>query len=145
MINAELEAKKKREAGKEDPMLKGCDGHDPGKMSSPEKKLFKEKLFKRCETITEQTNLVLHNCEQVKKKVSNTIDENKKVMKDYQDAENDFKEKMEEIAEANIRSQAAKYKNRKEYVEPNLKKRFEQKRERARLRAQLLQAENQDI
>ena len=51
---------------------------------------------------------------------------------------------MEEIAEANIRSQAAKYKNCKDYVEPNLKKRFEQKRERARLRAQL-QQENLDI
>lgn len=51
---------------------------------------------------------------------------------------------MEEIAEANIRSQAAKYKNCKDYVEPNLKKRFEQKRERARLRAQL-QQDNLDI
>ena len=51
---------------------------------------------------------------------------------------------MEQIAEANIRSQAAKYKNVKDYVEPNLKKRFEQKRERARLRAQL-QQENLDI
>ena len=86
MINDELEAKKKREASKEDPTLRDYDGNEPGKMSSPEKKLFKENLFQRCDTITEQTNYVLFNCEAVKKKVSNTIDENKKVMKDYEDA-----------------------------------------------------------
>ena len=42
---------------------------------------------------------------------------------------------MEEIVEANINSQAAKYKSCKDFVEPNLKKRIEQKREKARLRA----------
>ena len=66
MINDELEAKKKRESNKEDPILKDYDGHDPGKMTSPEKKLSKENLFQRCDTITEQTNFVLHKCEAVK-------------------------------------------------------------------------------
>ena len=104
-------------------------------MTTPEKRAFKDKLFKRCDTITEKTNSVLKNCEVVKKKVAITIDENIKVMKDYEDAQKDFNEKMEEIVEATIRSQVNKYKNCKDYVEPNLKKRLEQKRERARQRA----------
>ena len=45
MINDELEAKKKTEEGKTDPTLIDKDGSDPSKMTSPEKKLFKDKLF----------------------------------------------------------------------------------------------------
>lgn len=135
MINDELEAKKKTEEGKTDPTLIDKDGSDPSKMTSPEKKLFKDKLFQRCDTITEKTNFVLVNCEAVKQKVSNTISENKKVMKVYEDAQKEFNDRMEEIVEANVRSQANKYKNCKDYVEPNLKKRFEMKRERARIKA----------
>lgn len=144
MINDELEAKKKTEEVKTDPTLIENDGSDPSKMTSPEKKLFKDKLFQRCDTITEKTNFVLVNCEAVKQKVSNTISENKKVMKVYEDAQKEFNDRMEEIVEANVRSQANKYKNCKDYVEPNLKKRFEMKRERARIKAQL-QHENLDI
>ena len=55
-------------------------------MTTPEKRAFKDKLFKRCDTITEKTNSILFNCEVVKKKVAITIDENIKVMKDYEDA-----------------------------------------------------------
>ena len=46
-------------------------------------------------------------------------------MKEYNDAHKDFNDKMEEICENNVRAQAAKYKGVKNYVEPNLSRRFE--------------------
>lgn len=46
-------------------------------------------------------------------------------MKEYHDAHKDFNDRMEEICEATVRAQAAKYKAVKNYVEPNLSKRFE--------------------
>ena len=104
MINDELEAKKKNDQGKEDQSPTDNDGNDPSKMTSPEKKLFKENLFQRCDTITEKTNFVLINCEAVKQKVSNTISENKKVMQVYEDAQKHFNDRMEEIVEQNVRS-----------------------------------------
>ena len=73
-------------------------------MTTPEKKEFKDELFRRCDTITEKTNYVLENCENVKKKVATTIDENRKVMKHYEDAQKNFNLRMEEIVEANINS-----------------------------------------
>ena len=57
-------------------------------------------------------------------------------MKHYEDAQKNFNLRMEEIVEANIRSQAAKYMSCRDFVEPNLKKRIEEKREKARLKAQ---------
>ena len=104
MINDELEAKKKNDQGKEDQSPMDNDGNDPSKMTSPEKKLFKENLFQRCDTITEKTNFVLVKCEAVKQKVSNTISENKKVMQVYEDAQKQFNDRMEEIVEQNVRS-----------------------------------------
>ena len=137
MINDELAAKRSREVKSQS--LQDQDEHEPSKMTTPEKRVFKEELFRRCDTITEKTNFVLENCETVKQKVATTIDENRKVMKHYEDAQKNFNLRMEEIVEANIRSQAAKYKSCKDFVEPNLKKRIEQKREKARLRAQFEQ------
>ena len=57
--------------------------------------------------------------------MTTTIDENKKVIKEYKDAHKDFNEKMEDIIETNFRSQQAKYNGVKNYVEPNLSRRFE--------------------
>ena len=61
-------------------------------------------------------------------------------MKDYDDAHQDFNDQMEQIIETNFRSQAVKYKGAPNYVEPNLTKRIEAKREKARLRALASQA-----
>ena len=57
--------------------------------------------------------------------MATTIDENKKVIKEYKDAHKDFNEKMEDIIETNFRSQQAKYHGVKNYVEPNLSRSFE--------------------
>ena len=97
----------------------------PSKMTSPEKKVFKDELFERDDKITEKVNITLNNAQDVIERTTTTIDENKKVMKEYHDAHKDFNDKMEEICEANVRAQAAKYKAVKNYVEPNLSRRFE--------------------
>ena len=47
------------------------------------------------------------------------------MIKEYGDAHKDFDEKMDEIIETNFRSQQAKYRGIKNYVEPNLSKRAE--------------------
>ena len=140
MINEQLEARKKtKEYVDDDVNYDGIEGVDkcksPGKMTSPEKKVFKDELFQRDDKITQQVNVTLNKAQKVNEKVATTIVENKKVIKKYDDAHKDFNDRMEEIVEATVRSQQAKYKGMKNYVEPNLSKRFEQKREKARLRA----------
>ena len=85
--------------------------------------------------ITEKVNTTLNNATEARDQMTTTIDGNKKVIKEYEDAHKEFDAKMEQIADATFRAQAAKYKGTPNYVEPNLTKRLEAKRERARLRA----------
>ena len=104
-------------------------------MTSPEKKKFKLQLFQKDDEMTEKVNITLDNAAVANDKCITTVDESKKVVKDYDDAKQEFNEQMEQIIETNFRSQAAKYKGAPNFVEPNLTKRIEAKREKARLRA----------
>ena len=129
IINDQLEARKKTKEYANDVNYDGIEGAEecpsPSKMTSPEKKVFKDELFERDDKMTEKVNVTLHKAQKVNEKVKTTIVENKKVIKEYNDAHKDFNDKMEEIVEATVRSQQAKYKGIKNYVEPNLSKLFE--------------------
>ena len=65
MINEQLEADKKNKKHVEDARYKDLEGEynckSPSKMTSPEKKVFKEELFERDDKITEKVNITLNN------------------------------------------------------------------------------------
>jgi hypothetical protein len=80
-------------------------------------------------------NKTLSKATAVNAKIEKTIEENTAVMQKYDDENQRFNEKCSDMLDEQIRSQQAKYKHQRTVVEPNLSRRMEQRKERARMRA----------